>query len=272
MLIYAFAAIVAAALGAFGIVWAYQRYAIYTVPETYVTPAEAGFDAVREVRFPTESGGEAHAWVIDPGPGHPVILAFQGNGARTATSMERLMLLVEDGAGVAMLRYRGFEGLPGEPSELGFAEDARALYDALDDVMGQDVPPERRVLYGFSLGAGVGSRLAASRDFAGVILQGASDRTCRYYTRHLRGFPMCRLMWRERYDLVDHVVNAEAPVLVVHGTYDATVRTEEARALYDAAPNGHAFVELPGGHVDLDRHGLDDVLRDFVETVAPAPN
>jgi len=174
---------------------------------------------------------------------------------------------------VAMLQYRGTQGLAGQPSEMGIAADARALYDQFDALVGATVPTGARVLHGYSLGGGVGSRLAASRPFAGVILQSAPERTCRFFERRYRGVPLCRLMWRERYDIVDHVRGIEAPVLIVHGTQDTAVPVAEAEANFAAAPQPWGLRLLDGGHADLAQHGLLEVIAEFTDAVTqPTPD
>ena len=92
--------------------------------------------------------------------------------------MQRLAPLMADGTGIVMLHYRGAGGMPGHPSEEAFARDARALYDQLDVLAGQIIPPNRRVLHGFSLGSGVAIRLASERPFAGLVLEAAIPRLC----------------------------------------------------------------------------------------------
>jgi fermentation-respiration switch protein FrsA (DUF1100 family) len=78
-------------------------------------------------------------------------------------------------------------------------------------------------------------------------------------------------MWRERYDIIDHVRGIAAPVLVVHGERDAAVPVAEARANFAAAPVPWGLRLLPGGHGDLARHGLLEVIAEFTAAVtAPA--
>ena len=172
-----------------------------------------------------------------------------------------------DGTGIVMLQYRGGGGAAGWPSEAGFARDARALYDQLDRLTGQPIPPNRRVLHGFSLGTGVGSRLAAERPFAAVVLEASFPRACRYYEKRYRGFPLCTLMWSERFDVIDIMGKITAPKLFVHGTEDRSVPLSWGQQLFAAAPDLKTFVALPnGGHADLARHGLIGAMQDFLRT------
>lgn len=246
-------------------IWAFQRHAIYRFDSTPQTPAEAGVPEAEVAAYRSEDGATVHAWVLPPRPGRPVILAFHGNSARIGPSFRRLVPLTDDGTGLVMMEYRGSGATGGRPSEAAFARDARALYDQLDTLLGQPVPAGRRVLEGFSLGAGVGSRLAAERPFAAVILEAAPLRSCLYYQDRWFGIPFCRLLWSERYDIVDHLARITAPKLLVHGERDAVLPLWHLRRLAEAAPEPTEVVVLPGGgHSDLDRHGLVPAIRDFL--------
>jgi uncharacterized protein len=265
-------ALIALALLVFAALWAFQRYGVYTFTAPPQTPADVGLgDVVEVVSFTSGDGQPGRAWVARAAEGRPWILSFHGNSASIGGSMAVLTPLIEAGYGVVMMQYRGTQGLPGQPSEMGFAADARALYDQLDALLGEEVPAGARVLHGYSLGAGVGSRLAASRPFAGVILQSAPYRTCLFFERRYRGAPLCRLMWRERYDIVEHIRGIEAPLLVVHGIADAAVPVSEAEANYAAAPNPWGLRILEGGHGDLAEHGLIEVIAEFAEALSAPP-
>jgi uncharacterized protein len=258
------AAVLAAALGAGGL-WAFQTWGVYRFDQTRHTPAGMGLADTRVASFRSEDGAEIHAWIRPPAPGRPVILAFHGNGGGTGESLRRLMPLAEAGYGLVMMEYRGSGATAGPPGEARFAADARALYDALDGLMGEEIPAARRVLHGFSLGTGVGGRLAAERPFAAVILEASFPSACLYYQKRFRGLPMCLLMWSERYDVIDRIGAVAAPKLFVHGGRDAAVPPDWGRALHDAAPGPKTFVLLEdGGHADLAAHGLIPAMRDFL--------
>lgn len=258
------AAALAAALGAGGI-WAFQTWGIYSFDRTVRTPAEMGLADTRVVTFWSEDGAGIHAWIRPPAPGRPVILTFHGNASDIGHSMKRLTRLAEAGYGLVMMEYRGSGATEGPPGEARFAADARALYDALEGLMGEEIPAARRVLHGFSLGTGVGVRLAAERPFAAVVLEASFPSACLYYQTRLMGLPMCRLMWAERYDVIDRIGAVTAPKLFVHGGRDAAVPPDWGRALHDAAPGPKHFVLLEGGgHADLTSHGLIPAMRDFL--------
>lgn len=239
-----------------------QSTRIYRFDQTASTPTAAGLPTVRAVRFRGEDGHEVAAWIAPPAAGKPLLLSFCGNFTNVAGSAARLAPLLAQGHGLAMLVYRGSSGEGGVPSETTFAADARALYDQLDALLGVAVPPQRRVLHGFSLGSSVAAGLAKDRAAAGLVLEATFDRCCRYYTQRFH-LPMCWLMWRERHDVVDKLAGVTAPKLFLHGAKDQAVPEAWARDLFAACVGEKQFVSYPNGeHADLMQHGaLDDMAK-----------
>lgn len=263
------AAIFLAAMAVFGGIWVFQTYGVYRFDQTAQSPEAFGLAGVKVVSFQSEDGKPLQAWLTLPAPGQKMLFSFYGNFSAIGPSFQRLSPLTADGTGLVMLQYRGAGGQPGRPSEENFARDARALFDQLDAVTGQIIPPDRRVLHGYSLGTGVAVRLASERPFAGLMLEAAMPRLCLYFERRYHGIPLCRLMWAERYDSIDRIAAVSAPKLFVHGTGDAYVPLIWGRQLYEAALGQKQFMALAGGgHVDLAQHGLIAALQDFLRNRA----
>jgi len=266
MLLYVAAAVVLGVLGLLALVAWITHTQIYGFDQTKSTPAAAGLPTVRVVRFRSEDGHEIAAWLAPPAAGKPVLLSFHGNFASVAGSAARLAPLLEQGNGLAMLVYRGSSGEGGVPSEAAFAADARALYDQLDALLGVVVPPERRVLHGFSLGSSVAAGLAKERAAAGLVLEATFDRCCRYYAQRFH-LPMCWLMWRERHDVVDKLAGVTVPKLFLHGAKDQAVPEAWARDLFAACVGEKQFVSYPNGeHADLMQHGALDEMAQWMAT------
>lgn len=250
----------------FGGVWLFQTYGVYRFDQSPQSPEAFDLTGVRVLSFTSEDGTALQAWLAMPAPGKPMLFSFYGNFSSIGPSMRRLAPLMADGTGIVMLHYRGGGGMPGHPSEENFARDARALYDQLDVLAGQTIAQNRRVLHGFSLGSGVGSRLASERPFAAVVLEASFSRVCVYYQRRYGSFPFCALMWAERYDVIDRIGQIYAPKLFVHGTVDVDVPLAWGQQLFAAAPDPKTFAALPGGgHANLTAHGLIEVMKDFLD-------
>lgn len=176
------------------------------------------------------------------------LLYLHGNAATVAS---RTNLLRYDGfraAGLNILapEYRGFGGLPGTPTEAGLTEDARAGYDYLRDRL--NVPPERIVIFGWSLGSAVAVNLASEVESAGVILEGAPASLVAIGERDYPWMPV-RLVMRNPFESVLKVDRIRAPMLFIHSPEDEIIPVEEGRRLFAAAPGPKTFVEVRGGHI-----------------------
>ena len=243
---------------------------IYRFGQTAETPGDFNLDGVREVTFPSEDGTEIAAWIKPPKGEAPVILYFMGNFTSIGPSVGRLKPFLDKGFGLAALVYRGSSGKGGAPSEEAFAADARALYDQLDKLMDEEIPPNRRVGHGYSLGSGIAVRLAAERPIAALTLEAAYARFCDYFTDAYHGLPFCRLMSRERYDSIDRITEINAPLLMLHGEKDDAIRMPTARRLFEAATEPKSFrTYMEGTHVNLAEQGLIEDSLTFYKAHVP---
>lgn len=254
-----------------GAVGLYLFYgSIYRFDQATDGPEAYDLAGVRDVIFPSEDGAEISAWIRPPVGDAPVILYFMGNFTSIGPSFQRLKPLLEKGFGVAALVYRGSSGKPGTPSEEAFAGDARALYDRLDDLMAAEIPANRRIAYGYSLGSGIAVRLAADRPVAALTLEAAYARFCDYFTDRYFGLPFCAVMTKERYDSIDRIGNIETPLLMFHGEQDSAIHIASARRLFDAASEPKRFIAYPAGsHVNLWQQGLPEESLEFYRKIVP---
>src|ERR1700682_340282 len=196
-----------------------QRALLFPVPQTVRTsPQAAGFPEAEEHVLPTADGEKVIAWHVPAKPGHPVVLYFHGNGDYLAGFFGRFHDLIADGIGIVALSYRGYAGSSGQPSEQGLLRDAAAAYAFTAARYGAD----RIIIWGFSLGTGVAVALAAEQPVARLILEAP-------YTSIVdvaaSGFPFVPVRWflRDRFHSDQRIARVTAPLLVMHGTDDATI-------------------------------------------------
>jgi fermentation-respiration switch protein FrsA (DUF1100 family) len=176
------------------------------------------------------------------------LLYLHGNSATVAsrTNLLRYEGFRAVGLNVLAPEYRGFGGVPGEPSESGLAEDARAGYDYLRQTL--RVEPERIVIFGWSLGSAVAVSLAAEVASAGVILEGAPASLVAIGERDYPWMPI-RLVMRNPFESILRIGRIKAPMLFLHSPEDEIIPYEEGRRLFEAAPEPKTFVEVRGGHI-----------------------
>src|SRR6202023_3145061 len=143
-----------------------QRSFLFPIPTTArTTPRAAGFPEAEEHVLATSDGEKVIVWHVPARPGHPVILYFHGNGDFLAGFFGRFHDLIADGTGVVALSYRGYAGSSGQPSEHGLLQDAAAAYAFAIARYSAD----RIVVWGFSLGTGVATAVAAEHPIAKLI-------------------------------------------------------------------------------------------------------
>lgn len=196
-------------------------------------------------------GGTPMLWRPVEGTG-PVVVHFHGNGEQIASEAWLGEELARRGVSFAAVEYPGYPGAVGVPSEEGIVAAAEKALQHLTTAMG--VSPERVVLSGQSLGAGVavvlasrgwGTRTALLSPYTSLPAVAASG--------ILRLFPI-RLLMRDRFDSEARAPAIRHPVLVLHGDRDEVIPFELGKALAERFPRAR-LVRIEGaGHNDLWEH------------------
>ena len=243
----------------------FARTLIYPFQPGFSATEPKGVPGAEAVGFAAADGTPLLAWLVRPKPGQPVVLYFMGNAGALTAHAPLLAGLAAHGLGVAALNYRGAGGAPGRPSQEALTADALALYNGLDALAGERIPPERRVIYGTSLGAALAVQLAARRRGAAVVLESPFRRLCEVAGHHYPIFPTCLLLPYEHWDSAARIGGIGAPLLVLHGDADAVIPLSQGKALFAAAPEPKRMVVYPGaGHNDLHLHGAADEAAWFI--------
>lgn len=247
--------------------YVFQRNLMYLPSASMPSPAASGVGEMRTVTLHTEDGLELAAWYRPARPGRATIVYFHGNAGHLGYRAGRVRPYLDAGYGVLLVEYRGYGGNPGRPSEEGLYRDGRA---ALAYLAGGGVAVRCLVLYGESLGGGVAVQLAVEQARKGtpagaVVLEAPLTSVADIGARHMPFVPV-RTLLKDRFNILAKVVEIEAPLLIVHGENDRVVPIGSGRALYAAAlPPKDSLWVAGGGHEDLDRFGLQQVVIAFVE-------
>jgi len=229
------------------LVWLLQGCMIHIPDRTLVaSPREAGLD-YETVRLKTADGEQLHGWFLPHREARATVLFFHGNAGNISHRLESLEIFHQLELNSLIIDYRGYGQSSGRPSESGLYEDARSAYRHLVEDKG--VPPQRIIAFGRSLGAAVAARLAADKPVGALWLESGFT-SIPDIGAELYPFLPVRLLSRYRYDTQKALASVEAPVLVIHSTEDETIPFSHGRALYRAAPEPKAFVQIRGGHND----------------------
>jgi len=241
-------------------------------------PAAVPSGVVREVRVQADDGLTLHGWraasrsTAADGERRPLILFFPGNAGHRGCRLRDFELITQLGADVMLVDYRGYAENKGRPTEAWLAADARAVWQHAVEQL--EVPPERIVLLGGSLGGGVATRLAhelceQGTAPAGLILRATFTSLVDAGAALYPWLPMERLLV-ERFPSIERIAHVTCPLLVLHGARDRIVPIEQGRRLFAAAqPQSSCgvekrFVELPdAGHNDIIHTGWDELRAAF---------
>ena len=244
----------------------FQRALLYHPDTTLADPAAINLHGAALEHLKTPDGENLVAWWIAPRtPGQPVYLYFHGNGGNLAYRPNRFRLLAADGAGVMALSWRGYGGSTGSPTEQGLMADARAAYAAVRS----RVSPERIVLVGESLGAGVAVMLAAEVPVAAVILDSGYSSIADVASSKFPWLPV-RLLIRDAFRADLAAARVAAPVFQVHCTDDPVIPLTFGRRLHDLLPNSGELIEVPGACHPVTASGLETVVKQFQAATNPS--
>jgi uncharacterized protein len=236
-------------LGLCGWFWLNQRDFLYERGGTVATPAAVGLANVAVVRIVTEDGQHIVGWWLPPAcPGHGVVLYLRGTPGTLADYAPYIMPdLAAAGLGVLAIDYRGFGGSTGTPSEAGISQDTSAAFDFIRE----RAPQSKIAVFGQSFGTGPAVELAARRPVAGVLLNAPYASFVRLFEQKAPPILPYRWLLTERYDAAAAIGRVTAPVMILHGTADATIPVAEARRLFAAAHQPKTMIEVEGaGHVE----------------------
>jgi fermentation-respiration switch protein FrsA (DUF1100 family) len=211
-------------------------------------PSDIGL-AFEDVQIDTADGERLHGWLVPAAEARGALLFFHGNAGNISHRLESIMIFNRLGLDVLIVDYRGYGQSTGKPSEEGTYRDAVAAWDYL--VRARGVDPGRIVIFGRSLGGAVGAWLAARLPDDGrpaaVIIESSFTSGADMARRLYPVYP-ARLLTRLKYPVADYVGRIGCPVLVVHSRDDEIIPFTMGQALYEAAREPKAFIELRGDH------------------------
>jgi fermentation-respiration switch protein FrsA (DUF1100 family) len=256
----------AAVFGGFvALMYLAQRSLMYYPERLRTPPAAAGLADAQEIVLDSAGGEKVIVWHVPPQPGRPTVLYFHGNGGALRHRVDRFRALTADGIGLVALSYRGYGGSSGSPSEAGLIADAEAAYA----FAAAQVPAQRLVVFGESLGSGVAVALAAAHPVGGLVLE-APFTSAAEVGAAVYWFLPVRLLMKDSFHSDTRIGKVTAPLLILHGARDAVVPIGQGERLFSLANEPKRFLRFAeGGHNDLDRHGALDAVRRFIGEIAP---
>ena len=224
-------------------------------------PVKGGYNRTLDGYVDIGTNGVAvAARVIGPAKGKKVVVYCHGNAEDMTAIDGRFDALVDDGYTIATFDYPGYGLSDGSPDEEGCYRNAYRLYDWLIHERGfaaKDV-----IVVGFSIGTGVATELAASREVGGLWLEAPYLSAPRVVTR-------IRLLLVDPFPSCNKIQKVKCPIAMLHGTADSVIPYSQGRKLYDLAPRPKRFIPVEdAGHTDiidaLGRKRYQEMLLSFV--------
>jgi pimeloyl-ACP methyl ester carboxylesterase len=200
-------------------------------------------------------------WVENPAATNELVILYFGGNAEdvlyTAGTLPQL-----GARRMLVVNYRGYGGSKGKPGQKALYEDGLAIYDY---ALSAGVRPDQLIVMGRSLGSGVASMIAGSREVRAAILVTPFDTLASVAAGHYPIFPV-RLLMRHPFPSVDFARKARAPALILAAAGDDIVPAKHAQRLSDAWAGKTQLHVLPDtGHNDIETHeAFYRLIREFL--------
>ena len=244
--------------------YAYKIKPHRNTPEKFEIPFE-------EIQIPTKDGGSLYGWWIPSSPDAPTLILIHG----WSRNVERMMVYIRDlhPRGYNLLtfdaRNHGGSTLMTHPATVGtFTED---ILDAVDYLSASEKVASSEIgLIGLSIGGGA-SIAATGQDeriqaavTVGALSHPIKVMSAQFEERHVPKFIGSFLFsyMRLRYGIdfnkiapINHIPNAKAEILLIHGENDETIPLDQANDFLAANPEKTQLWVVPEkGHSDCHFH------------------
>lgn len=212
-------------------------------------------------------------WLPSPDQHAPTLLYLHGTFRNLYRNYPKIEALRAAGFAVLAVDYRGWgESTPMVPSEKTILADADAAWGEL---VRHQPDPNRRVIYGHSLGGAVAIDLASRKhvgtDYAALIVESTFTNLADLAGSAVGPLgPIAVWLSGESFDSVSKIGRIDAPILMLHGDKDNTVPVALGRRLRDAAPPGVRWVEIPGGNHSTLHEDAPELYRQALEALIAA--
>ena len=251
-------------VGACVLLFFYQPRKVY-VPLAVVLqkPSDIGL-AYEPVTLLTEDNVRLAGWYVPCAEARGAIIICHGNSGNIGDNLYKIDLFHKLGLNVLIFDYRGYGESAGNPDEKGTYRDARAAWQYL--VEQRNLPPDKIIIFGRSLGGAVAASLAEQVVPAALILESTFTSIPDVGALVYPWLPV-RLICRYRYNTLARMERIRCPVLIAHSREDGMIPFLHGRKLFAAAREPKTFVELSGDHNDGEvlistdyRQALDNFL------------
>lgn len=220
----------------------------------------------RDVWINVTNEQRIHGWFLNSAtqPALGTVLYFHGNGGNLTHVGWIGQTLTKSGFDVLLIDYRGYGRSDGNPTdEWALNADGEAAYNYLLNERG--VKPEKLALYGLSLGTTVAIDVASRKACSALIVESGLSSASEMGEHSLPILPRW-LHWlaKNRFESARKIAGVRCPVLVTHGTNDATIPVAQGRKLFAAANEPKRLRIIEGGSHNPAGEGGEAYLAQIV--------
>jgi hypothetical protein len=220
-----------------------------------------------EVVFAASDGVRLHGWFF-PGPTNSArarrgVLYCHGNAGNISTRPDYYLAILETGVSLFTFDFRGYGNSKGRVNEAGTYLDTQAAYRWLKQ---RGFAPADIIIWGESLGGGIGSELAVREPVGGLVLQSSFTSVPDLGAEIFPWLPV-RWIGRIKYDTHARLPRIHCPVLIMHSRADSLIPFRHAEGNFTAANEPKLLWELQGDHneaVDTDRSRYVQGFEEFL--------
>ena len=205
-------------------------------------------------------GFKLHGWLLNPG--NDKLIIYYGGSAEEVSGRVSELALIKNCTSL-VLNYRGYGKSEGSPTEKALFDDALKVFDKITAQL--NIPPEKVILLGWSLGTGVAVHVASRRNVSKVILTTPFDSIINVFKKYVPILPL-RLLIRHPFDSVFIADKIKAPVLMFLAENDKTIPFQSSINLANhiTAPLNIITIK-DAGHNDIHCYGqYYSAINDFI--------
>ncbi len=235
--------------------------------EVMAIPHPRGVE-IKEVFFKTKDGETLHGYFSPKVGSKETIIFFHGNAGNVSGRIGRIFLLSKLEKNILIFDYRGFGQSSGKiKKEEDLYIDSEAAVDFLEKE--KNLPIEKMIFWGRSLGGGVATEMAKRFDISKLILESTFTSLDNLV---LEKFPVSQLLpsflIKYKFKNKDKISKIKKPILILHSSDDEIIPFSHSKELYNKANDPKEFVEITGSHNgSVSKSGVEifNVVKKFLK-------